>query len=315
MTLRIAFSGLAHSHPYTDAANALALGATITGVTDRDPDRGAAFAQQFGCANHDEIANLIADAPDLVIATPHPDHLLSVASELASAGVPVFFNKSVAADALGIVAFDGAVSPIAPGLVGTASVLRFAPSLHAFRLSLTGDILALNVSVQHDNSLFQTPSRRWQDDPSSGGGTMITVGIHAWEIIDLLLPGATITSASGWTRKRAGSATLSEDLGSVNGSIRSPTSNVAGASKQIPFGVLVSGVPGPDRYSLEVITTTGVHSLLLGGADPNFSYGFMGLMQELIRLVPKGQMPAPWSAARTVVSNAVLAASIAREHV
>lgn len=307
--LRVAFAGLAHSHPYTDAANVRALGAEVVGVHDADVAAAGEFAARFGGAAVASVGGLAALRPDLVIATPRPHEVGPLLRALGGGQAPVFVNKVIAATAAQLTEVDRAlVASSVP--VGTSSVLRFAPALRALVREITvDDVLALRVHAQHDNAAFQVPGRAWQDDPLLGGGTAVTVGVHAWEMLDVLLPGAVLVSGSGWTRTRDGSATASEDIAGVDGLLRVP-----GAEREVPVQVLVTGVPGADAYTVDVVTAVGIHSVALDADrdDANAALGFRDLIRALLDAAPHGATVAPWHEAQTVVANTIRAAEIAR---
>lgn len=306
--MKVAFAGLAHSHPYADAEGVLGLGAEVVAVYDADDAAREEFAGRFGgtaCATLSDLREL---DPDIVIATPLPHERVSLLSTLANTGArsPVFFNKVVAATHTQLTEWERAAR-VAAVPVGTASVLRFAPQLARFADAIAGtEILSIRVRVQHDNTGFQRPGRDWQDDPELGGGTLVTVGVHAWEMIDLVLPGAVLESGSGWTRRRRGSATRSEDAGGFHGLLRA-------SGTPIPVDVVITGVPGPDGYAIEVVAASGIRSLELEVSTPRESLGYTGLARSLLANAAVGTVPAPWAGARAVVSNTVHAAAVARD--
>ena len=341
--LRVAFAGLAHSHPYTDAGNVRALGAEVVGVHDADPAAAGEFAARFGGGAVASVEELAQRRPDLVIATPRPHEVAPFLWVLGGGSAPVFVNKVIAATTAQLAEVDRAVAASSVA-VGTSSVLRFAPALTALATSIRPvsirpvefDVLALRVHAQHDNAAFRRcPSdapvalsvaktaaerqevrreqgtglsdRSWQDDPRQGGGTAVTVGVHAWELIDVLLPGATLVSGSGWTRVRRGSNTVSEDAAGIEGLLRVP-----GAQREVPLQVLVTGTPGPDAYTLEVVTADGIRSLALDVDDANTELGFRGLIRALLDAAAHGATVAPWTSARAVVANTIHAAEISR---
>jgi len=310
--LRVAFAGLAHSHPYTDAGNVRALGAEVVGVHDADAAASETFVARFGGAAVAFADGLAALRPDLVIATPRPHEVVPVLRALGGGVAPVFVNKVIAATAAQLAEVDRALAASSVS-VGTSSVLRFAPALVTLAEEIAVDeVLALRVHAQHDNAAFQLPDRAWQDDPQRGGGTAVTVGVHAWEMLDVLLPGATLVAGSGWTRARRGSITASEDAAGIEGLLRVP-----GAAREVPVQVLVTGTPGADAYGVDVVTASGTRSVALdvgaeGGGDANEGLGFRGLIRTLLDAAPRGATVAPWSDARVVVANTVRAAEIAR---
>jgi hypothetical protein len=306
---RVAFAGLAHSHPYTDAGNVSALGAEVVGVHDVNVDTAAEFAARFGGVVAASPAELRASGPDVIIATPRQQECVPLLRTLtaADATAPVFFNKVVAATPAQLAewkrAADGASVP-----VGTSSVLRFAPAVEQLAVALgSEEILGIRVLAQHDNAAFQVLGRDWQDDPAGGGGTLVTVGVHAWELIDRILPGAVLDGGTGWTRRRTGSTTRSEDAGGMNGVLR-----VVDPDRQVPVQVVVTGVPGADAYAVEVVTATGIRSVELDVTDANEALGFAGLIRTLLVECAAGRVAAPWAQARTVVENTICAAEIAR---
>ena len=305
--LRVAFAGLAHSHPYTDAANVQSLGAEVVGVHDEDAGAAEAFAARFGGTAAASAAALASLRPDLVIATPRPHEVVPTLRALGDGSAPVFVNKVIAATTAQLAEIDRTVAE-SSAPVGTSSVLRFAPALTALAAEVgADDVLGVRIHAQHDNAAFQLPDRSWQDDPRRGGGTLVTVGVHAWEMLDVLLPGAALATGSGWTRARRGSPTTSEDAAGVDGRLRVP-----GAAREIPVQVLVTGTPGPDAYAVDVVTATGIRSVSLDVDDANQALGFHGLIRALLDAAPQRATAAPWAEARVVVANTVRAADIAR---
>jgi predicted dehydrogenase len=306
---RVAFAGLAHSHPYSDAGNLLAFGAEVVGVVDADAPAAAEFAARFGGVAVSSAAEFRGLGADLVIATPRPDERVPLLRALTTSGAtaPVFFNKVVAATAAQFEEWDEAIDA-ASVPVGTSSVLRFAPAIEQLARALsTEEILSIRVLAQHDNTAFQLPGREWQDDPARGGGTLVTVGVHAWELIDRMFPGAVFDGGAGWTRRRIGSTTRSEDAGGIDGWLR-----LTGADHSVPVQVLVTGVSGPDAYSVEVVTARGIRSADLDVTDANDALGFAGLIRTLLVASAAGQVAAPWAQARAVVRNTIRAAELAR---
>ncbi len=223
--------------------------------------------------------------------------------------MPVFFNKVIAATPRQLLAWEQAIS-LAAVPVGTSSVLRFAPALEALAECVLGrEVIAVRVRAQHDNAAFQSAGRSWQDDPEQGGGTMITVGVHAWEMVDRVLPGAELEVAEGWTRRRLASRTRSEDAAGVSGLLRLP-----GVEQRVPVHALITGSPGPDAYAIDVVTADGIVSAELDAEQANVSLGFFGLARELQAAARAREVPAPWENSRTVVVNAIRAGVASRNH-
>ena len=333
--MRVVFAGLAHSHPFSDAENLRDLGGEVVGVHDADPARAEEFATRFGGRVVADAAELPALRPDLAIATPRPSETMAVGRALVGR-VPVFLNKVAAADEARLAQWDALVAGRRVGaadpLFGTASVLRFAPTLAPFAAELDdADVLSVRVLAQHDAASFRLPGRAWQDDPAEGGGTAVTVGIHAWELVDRILPGAVLGAGTGWARASAVPGARSEDVAGIAAVLHVP-----GRAEPAPVDAVIGGVPGDDAYALEVVTDRGVRTLGLGAAGPRASgvgaagagmaesggagtraeprveLGFEGLIRQLAADIPRGRMTAPWARARTVVANSIRAAALAR---
>lgn len=313
--VRVGFAGVAHSHPFTDAANLRARGAVLTAVWDADdPDRRDDFATRFDVMIRRSLAELLADAPDVIVATPRTARAASVARACADAGLPVFFNKTIAADAAGVAAWTAL--PVAARF--TSSVLRFAPSLAVLAEELAdSSIHALDIHVQHDITAFLEGSRRWQDDPHAAGGTLMNLGIHAWEMLDVLQPAAVAELLSA-TVARGSASTASELVATVHARFTTPAG--APAPDDVPWpraaarhsGALtltVSGVGGADRYAVRAVTDRGIHEVVLTDDPDGLGYG--GTADAILRLA-RGESPLPPERTAAVYRNAVAAAALAR---
>src|SRR5699024_1769433 len=311
--LRVAFAGLAHSHPFTDASNMMTLrqsGAKVelVGVTDSDKRKAASFADSFGCPVSASIDALANTKPDLVIATPRPEEIVPYDTTLLRrTNAQLFFNKTVAATQMQFNQWCGAVEAV-PGRVSTASVLRFAPKIAELAKRVeTASVWGIRVLVQHDIQMFLEEDRKWQDDPENGGGTLVTLGVHAWEMINRVFPVAVADShVAGWMSLPEKSISCSEEVASLNGVLR------LARGEPIPYNVMVTGVPGPEVYGLEVFTSEGLQSSHLDFPNPDISIGYMELASELLYRTSRGEGVAPWDSAKTVVGNTIRIAQALR---
>ena len=294
--MRIAFAGVAHSHPFADAANLVARGMTIAGVWDADdPSRRADFAARFGAEVHGGLDDLLASAPDAVVVTVRTRRAVEVALACADAGVPAFFNKTVAACSADLDRW----ADLPPASRFTSSVLRFAPALADFAESLGGaGLRALEVHAQHDIAGFLIDDRAWQDDPGGAGGSMVNIGLHAWEMVDVLLPGAQAEILSAF-RVRGAVATASEVLGSVHARI-----------DDIPVTVTISGLAGADRYAVLAWTDTGIRELVLPDDLDGLGYG--GTADAIAALARDGAVPVSSQRTISVYRNTIASADAAR---
>jgi len=295
VSVRVAYAGVAHSHPFVDAANLNARGAQIVGVWDEDdPRRRREFAARFGAPEFAHLDELLARSPDVVVATPRTPRAADVALACARTGVPVFFNKTVAADDAGLARWRAL--PPAPRF--TSSVLRFAPALVAFAADLEGHRpRAVELHAQHDIAAFLEGDRRWQDDPAGAGGTLVNIGVHAWEMLDVLLPGVTVDVLSA-ARVVGDAPTTSELLATVHARIDA-----------LAVTATVSGVGGSDRYGVRVWTDEGIHELVLPDDLDGLGYG--GAADAVVQLA-RGVVAVDAARTATVYRNTIAAARAAR---
>lgn len=311
--IRIAFAGLAHSHPVSDASNLARLRhagspVEVVGVFDSDAALAAAFAARFGCEIAPALAALADTRPDLVILTARPHETAPFVRELlATTGALVFANKVVAGTAAQLAAWEAAIAGD-QDRVGTSSVLRFAPALRALAARVAGsEVWGVRVLAPHDIEMFLAPDRAWQDDPARGGGTLVTAGIHAWEMLDAVLPGAELAGdVSGWTHRSPGSRSASEEVAQLAGTLAVPD------RRDVQFGITVTGTPGPERYAIDVFTATGTLSVSLEFPHPHDSLGFAELAAALVDNTQGGRATAPWDSARAVATNTIRAAQALR---
>lgn len=297
----VAFAGAAHSHPFADAVNLRARGATLSGVWEADdPARARDFAGRFDVPERATLDALLADRPELVVATPRTPRAPEVLAACARAGIPVFFNKTVAATTEAVDAFDR--EHRAGARVATSSVLRFAPAVAAFAARIAGArVRAIDVIAQHGIAGFLTPERAWQDDPRSGGGTLLSIGVHAVDLLDAVLPGAAPALAGA----------ILADAWSTAGDLPTRSETVAvlraATAAGVPLTATVSGVSGPDRYAVRVVADDGVHELTLGDGD---DLGYEGLADALLAFAAGGAAPVAWE--RSAAGYRLLLAAAAR---
>ncbi len=303
--MRVGFLGAAHFHAFGDARNVVAAGADIVGMAGfGDPAETAEcerWRAEIGAPMFADAAALLAERPDLVIVTARPAQVADAVAAVAGRA-PVFVNKVAAVDDAGLASLDA----LDPAAFGTASVLRFAPAVLALRTRLARSrIDAVRVLAQHDAAPFRTAERAWQDDPERGGGTLLTVGVHAWEMLDAVLPGARLVSVTGSLVPGRADA-LSEDAATM-------TAEVDHHGRRLPVQLVVTGVPGPDRYEIDVVTGDGIDGVRLDDAgDANIDLGFAGAIDAALDAARDGDALRDWSSSSVVVHNAVIAAAALR---
>ncbi|MFI5717207.1 hypothetical protein [Nocardia sp. NPDC051750] len=295
--MRIGFAGVAHSHPFSDARNARSLGVSDLAVWDADDhSRRADFVREWSATEYETLTGLLDWGPDVVIVTPRPRRIAAVVAAVLDRGVACFLNKVPAASPAALADLDAAVGTRS-GRFLTSSVLRFAPGLRAFAGELERPI-AVHVSVRHGIDIFTTPERRWQDDPADGGGTAVSMGLHAWEMLDTVL-GHAITPLGGVTAWVPDSRTISENVVTVH----------ALTDGGIPVSVDIVGAGTDEGYEVVVHTETGVHRISLSGSD---DLGYIDCLRAVLAMAQGAPSPVPWERSRAVVRTTLAAAQLAR---
>lgn len=294
--IRVAFAGAAHSHVFSDARNLRARGAEIVGVWDEDdPGPLARFTGEFGVSGYPSLASLVQLQPDLVVATVRTPRAVAVSRAIAEARVPSFFNKTIASSHEALndwLAIDD------PRRV-TSSVLRFAPRLVEFAHSLRSQrLFELEVRARHDISGLLSGERSWQDALEGAGGTLVNFGVHAWEMVDVLLPGGRAEIVSG-TASRAGLRTASEAMGTVRARIG-----------DVALTVTVSGLGASDVYAVGAVTDAGTTSVELP-IDAE-QLGYHGAADAMLRLARGADPPVAPQSTAAVYENVFAAATCAR---
>ncbi|MET8796888.1 Gfo/Idh/MocA family oxidoreductase [Nocardia sp. NPDC004568] len=297
--MRIGFAGVAHSHPFSDARNARTLG--VDELTVWDPDdhsRRADFAREWQATTYESLADLLDREPDAVIVTPRPYRIAPVVAAVLDRGIACFLNKVPAADMAGLDALDAAVGDRA-GRFFTSSVLRFAPGIRALAAELAGaEPIAAHISVRHGIDAFTTAARRWQDDPADGGGTAVSMGLHAWELLDSVL-GREVTPLGGVTARIPDSATISENTVALH----------AVAAGGVPVTVDIVGAGTGECYEVVVHTEAGIRRVSLGQAD---DLGYLDCLRAVLAMADGAPPPVPWARSRAVVRTTLTAAQLAR---
>ncbi|MBB5920901.1 putative dehydrogenase [Actinoalloteichus hoggarensis] len=300
--MRIGFLGLAHSHPFTDAGVARSLGVDDIVVWSDEPERLARFRGDHPCRVVDSPAALLAARPDVVVVTMRPAAAPEAVRRVLAAGIPCFGNKLLAVDERGLDTLDAAVAQ-APDRFLTTSVLRFSPAVAELSARVApGDVLAARAEVAHDIGAFLAPERAWQDDPATGGGTLLSVGLHGIELLDAVLrpqTGFSPVAALGAARVHD---TASEDVGVLL--LRGPDG--------LPATVEVVGVGPGERYAVTLHTSSGRAEAVLEGADPREALGYRGTMRAVLRMAAGASSEVDWTRSRAVLHAAIRSARTAR---
>ncbi|NUO55176.1 MAG: Gfo/Idh/MocA family oxidoreductase [Hamadaea sp.] len=294
----IALAGLATSHPYTDARTLAAQSALA--VWEPDAGRLARFRAEHPDAEvFDDLTALLDAKPDGVVLTVPTPQVAPALAAILDRDLPCFVNKPAAATAEQLAALDPVVSR-APHRVLSSSVLRFAPTFEEFRARHAADpaeILAVRATVRHSVRPWAEGLNPWQDDPSAGGGTLVTMGIHGVELLVALL-GPEVAVAGAVSAIRRFPTLRSEDTGII-------ALGWAGG----PIGTVeILGATDDEAYAVTAETADGTHSVTLtSGDDPETALGYRGTIAAFLGMVAGEPSPVRWTETRAVLS--VLAAA------
>ncbi|NUR74306.1 MAG: Gfo/Idh/MocA family oxidoreductase [Hamadaea sp.] len=292
----IALAGLATSHPYTDART-LAAGSALA-VWEPDAERLARFRAEHPDAEvFADLSSLLDAKPDGVVLTVPTPQVAPALAAVLDRDLPCFVNKPAAATAGQLAALDPVVAR-APHRVLSSSVLRFAPSFEQFRSAVrSSEVLTARATVRHSVQPWAEGLNPWQDDPSAGGGTLVTMGIHGVELLVALL-GPEVAVAGAVSAIRRYRTLRSEDTGII---ALGWTDGPVGA-------VEILGVTDGEAYAVTVETAEGTHAVTLtGGDDPETALGYRGTIAAFLGMVAGEPSPVRWTETRAVLS--VLAAA------
>lgn len=167
----------------------------------RNPERRRSFAADFGCAQDESLADVLArdDIDALVVTAPNDQHA-GIIEAAAAAGKHVYTEKPVAVDLADVRRIERAV---------TASGIVFAVGHSARRLSGLREMKRLLVSgeagsVSMAEAVFgndrglELKEGDWRADPdASPGGPLTQLGIHQIDNLQYLLGPARRAVAMG----------------------------------------------------------------------------------------------------------------------
>jgi predicted dehydrogenase len=298
ITVRIAFAGLATSHPFTDAG--ILAGRVDLLAWDDDAERRARFESEHPSATvAQSLDELVALAPDGVVVTVPTPRVNDVLETILPTGLPCFVNKPAAATRNQLVRLDELVSQVASRVMST-SVLRFAPSFSDFQATTMPDresVLSVRATVRHDVGLWASGYNRWQDEPAEGGGSLVTMGLHGLELLVALLgPDVEIAGAASSVRRHRG--LHSED-----------TAIIAVRWLDGITGVVeVLGATESEEYVVSVHTSTGTRSASIQPAgDAVKRLGYVATGNAFLDMVGGKPSPVPWSETRAALNVLVSA--------
>lgn len=198
--IRVGIIGAGHFGAAHARAIAEADGVELVAACRNDANAIAEFASEFGCRAYVNQADLLAD-PDIdavMIALPHHLHEASGIAA-ARAGKHILMEKPIGHTAAASAAINRAVAA-ADVTLAVGHVMHFMRYLMvAKELISSGDYGKPLVGNSRMIKMWMQGNRRdWHLDPQTGGGMLMTAGIHMLDAIVWLM-GSPVASVSALT--------------------------------------------------------------------------------------------------------------------
>jgi predicted dehydrogenase len=310
--MNVAVIGLAFSHPYTYTQILHRMGHTVTAVWDDDPGRLAEFCARFGATAIDKPEGALGAGVDGVIVTGRLPERVDHALAYIEGRVPTYLGKPMVATAADLRRVIEAAERVGTPIMST-SVLRYAPAIVALRRHVDAGRLGTVVSVRatsaHGIETYLTEPHMWQDDPQRGGGTLITMGVHALDMLAAVL-GARFLTVSCRVGSRHHLGSLSEDVALVtvewtNGLLG--TAEIVGGVTGESYGVEVYGSSAILRTAVPKGDVVDHRGAAVGAADAWEEFGYTGAMDAFLTMCTTREAPIPLEETEAVM-GALLAA-------
>jgi predicted dehydrogenase len=199
--LKVAILGAGHFGAVHARAISATPGVALVAVCAEEVGLAQAFAARHGGKAHADWHSVLDDATidAVVVAAPHQLHC-EMAVAAASAGKHVLLEKPMARSAAECSAIIAAAERHGIKLM-IGHVLHFAlPGMVARRIVDAGELGRPLLGASALCKLWMEPNRRsWHLDAATGGGMLMTAGIHALDLLIWLMGGevAVISAAAG----------------------------------------------------------------------------------------------------------------------
>ncbi len=296
--MKFAVVGLAYSHPYTYTQILQRTGHTITHVWDDVPERLEEFSVKFGVPAVPDARDIPVAELDGIICTHRLPERIDQAVTFLEKGIPTYTSKPAATSPAQLEKITSAVRRTGTPWFST-SVLRYAPALLALKSHLekgkAGSLIQVRATSCHYISHYMEEPGLWQDDPRRGGGSIINMGIHALEMLSVLV-GPRVRRIWCQAGRRFHAESLSEDAAVIGlewedglpGMIEVPC-GVKGES----FGAEVFGREAILKFSIPKGDIQEASGAALGDADPWVEFGYAGTMAAFVEMCRTRRMPVP----------------------
>ncbi|MGH2362729.1 MAG: Gfo/Idh/MocA family protein [bacterium] len=303
--------GLAFSHPYSYTQILGRMGHTVSHVWDDDPSRLTEFATRFGAAPVSS-PDAVPAGVDGVIVTGRLPERIDHALVFIDRGTPVYLGKPMVANAAQLSRVVEAVRRTGTPVL-TTSVLRYAPAILSLRRHLDQGRLGTPVTAHclsaHSIELYLKEPHVWQDDPTRGGGTLITMGVHALEMLSVLV-GASIRAVSCHTGRRFYTRSLSEDVAVLTiewtDGLLGTVDIVGGVSGEF-YGIEMYGSDAVLRAAIPKGDVRDHRGAFLGDVDPWEEFGYTGTMTAFMDMCRTHETPVPLDESEAIMRTLLAA--------
>jgi predicted dehydrogenase len=310
--VNVAYVGLAHSHPYAYRQILERTGHRSVAVWDRDAAARAEFAKLSGARPTATIEEIPLAEIDGAILTGRLPERIDHALYFLDRGIPIYIGKPMAVTTVDLDRLTAAVRRTGTPLLAT-SVLRFAPVLTVLRRHLeagtVGQIVAVRAVSAHKIDRYMEEPHVWQDEPEQGGGTLIGMGVHALEMLAVVL-GTNFRDVTCRTDRRFHTGSRSEDVAFLQ---------IAWDSGLLASAEVIGGV-NVEYYAIEVYGServihiaipsgqvTDYRGTALGEPDLWVEFGYTGTMAAFVEMCQTRRMPVPLEESEAITQTLIAA--------
>lgn len=298
MSMNIAVVGLAFSHPYSYTQILQRMGHHVTHVWDDMPERLAEYAARFGVAPVASISDIPVAELDGVIVTGRLPERVDHAIHFLEHGLPVYASKPMATSLTQVERLVETVRRTGSPYFST-SVLRYAPALASLHNHLEagrlGTLVSARATSAEDVSMYMREPNRWQDDPALGGGSIITMGLHALEMLVVLL-GPNIRRVWCRATRRVHMQSTSEDVALIGleweEGLLAAIDVICGVNINA-FSVELYGSQATLRCTLPKGDVQDFSGAAVGEVDVFDEFGYTGTIAAFLEMCHTRVMPVP----------------------
>ncbi len=299
--------GLPLSHPYTFASILKDRDIEISHVWDYEHPKADEFARRYGVTQVTDCIETIADAgvDGVMVCVKNSEHA-KYALPFIAAGVPTYINKPMVTNRADLDRLLESIEEHKTPVMSCSSI-RYAPPMVKARefvqAGKPGTLLGGHAVAMHSIEVYMKQPHKWQDDPETGGGSIINMGVHAVEPLVAAL-GAGAESVWCTASKRFYTKSLSEDTAAISlryADGRAATVDVICGTTAHGYELTIFGSEASISASLPGADVRSFAGGGIGEADARVTNGYVGLMDDFLRMCDTGEMPIALSETREIM--------------